>query len=84
MPVIDDKIKNKDSIKKVQVFEPILTVSSSQLFRNYFRSSLVIELYWEDKIDYNFNLENDLKKNSISILNLFKKFISKKLRNLFR
>ncbi len=80
----DDDNKKLNINKKVQVFEPILTVSSSQLFRNYFRSSLVIELYWEDKIDYNFNLENDLKKNSISILNLFKKFISKKLRNLFR
>ncbi len=80
----DDDNKKLNINKKVQVFEPILTVSTSQLFRNYFRSSLVIELYWEDKIDYNFNYENDLKKNSISILNLFKKFISKKLRNLFR
>ena len=80
----DDDNKKLNINKKVQVFEPILTVSSSQLFRNYFRSSLVIELFWEDKIDYNFNAENDLKSNSISILNLFKKFISKKLRNLFR
>ncbi len=80
----DDDNKKLNINKKVQVFEPILTVSSSQLFRNYFRSSLVIELFWEDKIDYNFNADNDLKSNSISILNLFKKFISKKLRNLFR
>ena len=80
----DDDNKKLNINKKVQVFEPILTVSSSQLFRNYFRSSLVIELFWEDKIDYNFNADNDLKSNSISILSLFKKFISKKLRNLFR
>jgi len=80
----DDDNKKLNINKKIQIFEPILTVSSSQLFRNYFRNSLVIELYWEDKIDYTFNNENILKPNSISILNLFKKFISKKLRNLFR
>ena len=80
-----DDDNNKLNInKKVQVFEPILTVSSSQKFRNFFRNSLVIELYWEDKIDYTFSNENNLKPNSISILNLFKKFFSKKLRNLFR
>ena len=78
----DDDNKKLYINKKVQVFEPILTVSSSQKFRNFFRNSLVIELYWEDKIDYTFDNENNLKPNSISILNLFKKFISKKLRNL--
>ena len=80
-----DDDNNKLNInKKVQVFEPILTVSSSQKFRNFFRNSLVIELYWEDKIDYTFSNDSNLKANSISILNLFKKFFSKKLRNLFR
>ena len=39
---------------RVQVFEPILTVSSTQIFREYFKNSLVIELYWENKIDYIF------------------------------
>ena len=78
----DDDNKKLYINKKIQVFEPILTVSSSQKFRNFFRNSLVIELYWEDKIDYTFSNENNLKPNSISILNLFKKFISKKLRNL--
>ena len=70
--------------KKVQVFEPILTVSTSQKLREYFRSSLVTELYWEEKIDFKFNLESQLKPNSISILALFRKFISKKIRNLLR
>tara|TARA_B100000579_G_scaffold132908_1_gene107461 strand:- start:11730 stop:12341 length:612 start_codon:yes stop_codon:yes gene_type:complete len=70
--------------KKVQVFEPILTVSTSQKLREYFRDSLVTELYWEEKIDFKFKNESNLKPNSVSILNLFKKFISKKIRNLFR
>ena len=38
--------------KKLQVFNPILTVSTVQKLREYFRKSLVIELYWENKIDY--------------------------------
>ena len=70
--------------KRVQIFEPVLTVSSSQIFRNYFRSSLVIELYWENKIDYLLKNQNEMEYKKISILNLFRKFISKKLRSLFR
>ena len=72
------------SKKKIQIFEPILTVSSSQKFRNLFRSSLVIELYWEDNIDFTFTNEDSQKPSKISILNLFKKFISKKLRSILR
>ena len=70
--------------KKTQIFEPVLTVSSSQIFRKYFRSSLVIELYWEDEIDYEFKSHAIFGSKSISVLNLFKKYISKKIRSLFR
>ena len=80
----DDDSKIINIFNRVQIFEPVLTVSSSQLFRKYFRSSLVIELYWENKIEYSLVKENNLKPKSISILNLFKKFISKKIRNLLR
>ncbi len=80
----DDDEQKLNINKKVQIFEPILTVSSSQKFRSLFRSSLVIELYWEDKIDYNFKNESNLKPKSISISSLFRKFISKKLRNILR
>ena len=68
--------------KKIQIFEPVLTVSSSQIFRKYFRNSLVIELLWENSVEYEFKNYENVKSNSISILNLFKKYLSKKIRNL--
>ena len=80
----DDDKQNLNIKKKIQIFEPILTVSSSQKFRNLFRSSLVIELYWEDNIDFTFTNEDSQKPSKISILNLFKKIISKKLRSILR
>jgi len=79
----DDKQKLILS-KKSQIFEPVLTVSSSQIFRKYFRSSLVIELYWENEINYEFKNHEIFESRSISVLNLFKKYISKKIRSLFR
>ncbi len=74
-----DDVENKLIIsKKKQVIEPILTVSTIQKFREYFKSSLVLELYWEDKIDHKFENENNFKK--ISLLTLLRKFLSKKIR----
>ena len=70
--------------KKKQYFEPIITVSTAKKINEIFRKSLVIELYWEEKIDYLINKSTDLKVNKISILNLLKKFISKKLRSIFK
>ena len=80
-----DDVQSKLLIsKKVQYFEPILTVSSIKKLNEVFRTSLVLELIWEDKINYivNQNTEDTFKK--ISILNLFKKYFSKRLRMFFR
>ena len=38
--------------KKIQFMEPILTVSSIKKLNKVFRKSFIIELFWEDKIDY--------------------------------
>ena len=38
--------------KKIQFLEPILTVSSSKKFLKYFRQSLVLELFWENSIEF--------------------------------
>jgi len=65
---------------KIQVFEPILTVSSLQKLRKNFKSSLVLELYWENKIDYSF-VENE-NMTKISLLTLLRKFFSKKIRSM--
>ena len=80
-----DDVENKLLIsKKVQYFEPILTVSSIKKLNEVFRTSLVLELIWEDKINYivNQSTENTFKK--ISVLNLLKKYFSKRLRMLFK
>ena len=67
---------------KLQYIEPILTVSMIQNLRENFKGSLVLELYWEDKIDYDF-VENKQKIKKYNLLNLFRKFISKKLRSIY-
>ena len=67
---------------KLQYIEPILTVSMIQNLRENFKGSLVLELYWEDKIDYDF-VENNKNMKKHNLLNLFRKFISKKLRSIY-
>ncbi len=78
-----DDVNSKIVIsKKIQFFEPILTVSTIQSLRENFKSSLILELYWEDKIDYKF-IENNSNFKKISLLTLMRKFISKKIRSIF-
>ena len=70
--------------KKVQFLEPVLTVSSAKNFLKYFRQSLVIELFWENKIDFIFK-ESEIKKfTKLSRLILIRKFFSKLIRNLIK
>ena len=67
--------------KKLQYMEPILTVSMLQEFRKNFKNSLILELYWENKIDYDF-IENDRNFKKLSLISLFRKFFSKKIRSI--
>ena len=48
--------------------------------RKYFKSSLVLELLWENKIENEFIEENQERKDDLNLLTLLRKFISKKLR----
>ncbi len=68
--------------KKLQYMEPILTVSMLQQFRKNFKSSLILELYWENKIDYDF-IKSDASFEKISLIRFFRKFFSKKIRSIF-
>ena len=68
--------------KKIQYFEPILTVSMIQKLRKNFRNSFVLELYWESKIDHEF-VEIDTDQERFSLLTLLRKFLSKKIRSIF-
>ena len=67
---------------KLQFIEPILTVSMIQQFRKNFKSSLILELYWENKIDYDF-VEDDASFEKLSLISLFRKYFSKKIRSIF-
>ena len=83
--LVFDDVNNQINIsKKQQYFEPVLTVGTIKKLNEYFRESLVIELSWEDSIKFNID-ENSLKiPVKISILNLLKKYFSKKIRLLIK
>ena len=81
----DDSNNQIIASKRNQIVEPFLTVSIGKLFEEMFRESLVIELTWEDKIDYKIDNKirnEDFKK--ISFLKLIRKYLSKKIRTLIR
>ena len=83
--LVFDDVNNQINIsKKQQYFEPVLTVGSIKKFNEYFRESLVIELSWEDSIQFNMDDDNLKTQAQISILNLLKKYFSKKIRLLFK
>ena len=83
--LVFDDVNNQINIsKKQQYFEPVLTVGSIKKFNEYFRESLVIELSWEDSIQFNMDDDNLKIQAQISILNLLKKYFSKKIRLLFK
>jgi ubiquinone/menaquinone biosynthesis C-methylase UbiE len=82
----DDVNHTLSIIKRKQIIEPFLSVSTVQNIRKFFRDSLVTEIFWESKIDYSI-LENNndfefYKK--LSFLVIIKKFFSKKIRRLFK
>ena len=71
--------------KKNQLIDPFITVSTAKLFEEIFRESLVIELAWEEKIDYKIN--NQIRQENfkkISSFKLFRKYLSKKIRIIFK
>ena len=80
-----DDIENKLNIsKKIQYLEPVITVSTSKKFSKIFRQSLVLELYWEENIEFNLIQKKKSDFQKISRLTLFRKFLSKHLRNILR
>ena len=80
-----DDIKSQLLVsKKIQYIEPMITVSSIKEFSKYFRQSLVLELYWENSIEFNIVERKIDNFKKLSRLNLLKKFFSKLLRNMIR
>ena len=70
--------------KKNQILEPFVSVSTAKKLETIFRESLVMEIYWKDKIDFKFNEDLEFRSRSkINFLSLIKKYFSKKIRRLF-
>ena len=83
--LVFDDVKNKIIISnKIQYFEPIFSIGTIKKFNEYFRESLVIELLWDGTIEFEINNNNQVQKDKISILNLFKKYFSKRFREMIR
>ena len=81
--VFDDISNQIIASKRSQLISPFITVSIAKLFEEVFRESFVLELEWNDKIDYKISNEirfENFKK--ISFFKLIRKYISKKIRSL--
>ena len=71
--------------KRNQLIDPFITVSMAKILEQKFRESLVLELAWEDKIEY--KIDNKIRHedfNTISFFKIVKKYLSKKIRSLIK
>tara|TARA_B100001245_G_scaffold229897_1_gene208703 strand:+ start:237 stop:851 length:615 start_codon:yes stop_codon:yes gene_type:complete len=81
----DDVNNNLIASKRNQLIDPFITVSTAKLFEEIFRESLIIELAWEEKIDYKIdNLIRHEHVERISFFKLFRKYLSKKIRTFYK
>ena len=81
----DDTTNKLIASKKNQLIDPFITVSMAKLFEEIFRESLVIELAWEEKIEY--TVDNKIKLEDfkkISFFTIFRKYLSKKIRTILK
>ena len=71
--------------KRNQLIGPFITVSMNDALEEIFRESFVLELAWEDKIDY--KIDNSIRQENverISFFKLFRKYLSKKIRTFYK
>ena len=80
-----DDIENKLLIKKrIQYLEPLITVSTAKKLSKYFRQSLILELFWQNSIEFELIENDNFTFEKISRVTLIRKFFSKILRNIIR
>ena len=83
--IFDDVNSQLVGSKRNQLIDPFITVSTAKLFEKIFRESLVIELAWEDKIEY--IIDNQIRYENfkkISFFKILRKHLSKKIRSIFK
>ena len=80
-----DDINYKLLIKKrFQYLEPLITVSTAKILAKYFRQSLILELFWENTIEFDLLDNKNLNFETISRITLVRKFFSKLIRNIIK
>ena len=81
-----DDIGNKIiASKKNQLIDRFINVSTSKMFEEIFRESFVLELMWEDKINY--EIDNQIRYENFKktgFLKLIRKYVSKKIRSILK
>ena len=78
-----DDVKNQLLYsEKVDVLEKFVTVGQIWKFQKFFEDSLLLQIYWEEKIDLARRHPFKYDKK-IYFLGLVRKYFSKKFRNLF-
>ena len=81
-----DDVKNQIiASKRNQLIDPFITVSTGKLFEKIFRESFVLELAWEEIIEY--KIDDQIKHEGfkkITFFELIRKYLSKKIRTLLR
>ncbi len=80
----DDQNKILIAEKKKQILEPFMSVATAKQVSDNFRESFVLELYWENNIEYNIKSEEDKKNEQLTFFTIIRKFFSKKLRRLIK
>ena len=70
--------------KRTQYIEPVITVSTAKKLAKYFKQSLILELFWEESIEFELVEKDNVNFEKISRLTLLRKFFSKILRNLIK
>jgi len=77
----DDVNRQLKYVKKIDVLQKFLSVGSIYKFQKFFEDSLILQLYWENKIDI---IEGESYKidKKITFLSLVRKFYGKKIRTL--
>ena len=70
----------KGQLKYIKKLDVLQSVGSINKFQKFFEDSLILQLYWEDKIDLVKGETYPLEKK-ITLLNLVRKFLGKKMRD---
>ena len=71
--------------KRNQLIEPFITVSTGKIFEKTFRESFVLELLWEEKIEYKVDERiQNINYEKTSFFKIVKKYFSKKIRTILR